>query len=120
MRVKTTAMLCEASFVTGAILTPPILRRAKREAGVMARRGARGYVKAREQARKFGEATGRPGQMTTFAAAFAAQAAKDTVDTWWKLVDEAERQAKFEQAIEVEPPTTIRDYVGEDYVSSPS
>ena len=89
----------------------------------MARRGARGYVKLKGRARQFGEATGRPGQFTAFAVVFAAQAAKDAADSWWNLVDEVEREEQVDQTRLpelAEPPTTIKDYVGDDYVSSPS
>lgn len=118
MRAKMTARLCQVSFVAGALLTPPTMRKAKQQTAKVARRGARSYVNLRTRAQRVGEATGKPGQYTVIAAAFAAQAAKDVADKWREMVAEAEREAaaensdKFGLYLPPEPVTTIKNYVG--------
>lgn len=118
MKAKMTARLCQASFIAGAVLTPPALRMTKRKIDKTAHSGARGYVKLRQRVRRLGEATGRPGQYAAIAAAFAAQAAKDAATRWRGMVEEAERDMgetktdKFGLHPPVEPVTTIEDYMG--------
>lgn len=118
MRAKMTAKLCQASFIAGAVLSPPMLRKTKQQADKMAHSSARGYVKTRERVRRLGEATGKPGQIAVVASAFAAQAAKNATDRWWELVAQAESEIaeeksdKFGHYLPPETVTTIKDYIG--------
>lgn len=118
MRAKMTAKLCQASFIAGAILTPPTLRKTRQQAGKAARRSARDYVKMRERVRRVAEATGRPGQYTAIAVALAGQAAKDATNKWRALVDEAEAEVaganadKFGLYPAPEPITITKEHVG--------
>ncbi len=118
MKAKTTARLCQASFVAGALLTPPLKRKTKEQADLMAKRGARGYVKLREKMREAGRATGRPGQYAVIAGAFALQMGKDAAHRFGEYVTEAEGEMaakkadKFGLYAPPEPVTTIEDYVG--------
>ena len=112
MRAKMTAKLCVASVIAGGVMIPPLVRATKRQAAKAARRGAHGYLKARDRVRKAAEATGRPGQMAAIGAALTVKAAHDIADKWWKLVAEVEREEKQETAPDTEPVTTIADYIG--------
>ncbi len=117
MGAKMTARLCAASILAGAVMAPPTLRLAKREAAKVARKTARGYVKARHRLTELAEATGRPGEFAGMAAAFAAQAAKDTAGRWWELVDDVQREEEMARKTHEAqpgtgtPPETIDDYM---------
>ena len=115
MRAKTAAKLCAASVIAGAVLTPPVTRFTKRQAEKALRRGARGYIEARERVRSAAEATGRPGQLAAIAAALAFHSAKDAMDRWRELVAdveaEVEKDERIEQVPSPEPMMTIDEYM---------
>ena len=118
MKAKTTAMLCEASFVAGAVLTPPILRKTRERVGVVARRGAMAYVKARERVSQMGEATGRPGRYAIMPVKLGARASTGAFRKWREMVHEAEAERagrtpdRFGHFRTPEPSHRIEDYVG--------
>ena len=118
MRAKTAVMLCEASFVAGALLAKPMARKARCQGQKAVNRSARGYVRARAKARELGEKTGKPGLFAALAVAFAAHAARDGVNRWWEAVDDAEHDVaaekadKFGMTLPPDPPTTIEEYIG--------
>lgn len=114
MRLKTAAKLCAASAIAGAALTPPVMRATKQQAEQVMRRGARGYIRARDRARNFAESTGRPGEVAAFATVLTVKMAKETGQRWRELLADVEREERQTTVAtdEPDPSSTVNDQFG--------